>query len=635
MQAQTLNFEAEAREVLSLMIHSLYKKREIFLRELVSNASDALDKLRHESLTQPGLCGEDERLAIRIELDKEARTVTVSDNGIGMNRDEIVSNLGTIARSGTKQFLERLREANEEANREGTEGALDLIGQFGVGFYSSFLVADEVEVFTRRAGEEQGLRWASKGEGEFSIEEVELELRGTRIVLHLREPDPESEVEQDPAENFLSEHVIADVVRRYSDFVEYPIEMELGEGDERETKTLNSMRPLWSRSKDEITEEQYAEFYRRIAHDYEEPLSTIHFRAEGTLEYTALLFVPKHAPMDLFDESRGRSSLALYVRRVLITQESEDLLPPWLRFVRGLVDSPDLPLNVSRDVLQQNPQVRTIQKRLVKKLLFSFGEMLDNERERYIQFWDAFGAVLKEGIYYGDDEDNRVSKLCLFKTTYGDDLSTLDEIVARMDGAQDELVYLTGQSSEALAASPHLEAYRARGIEVLLLTDPVDEWVVQRMGTYEGKTLKAADRGALAATDVEKEALEERERECRDLLKELETALEGDVGAVRFSARLKDSPAVLVTEEGGLSPNLERILRRSNQDVPPSPRALELNPDHALIGKLKELHEGDDGKDRVAEYAELLYGQALLAEGSPLKDPVRFSSLVTKLMVGS
>jgi len=623
---ETHPFQAEAAELLSLVVHSLYKNREVFLRELVSNASDALDKRRIEALRDPTIAhtGEGE---IRIEVDAAQRTISIHDDGIGMTRDELVSNLGTIARSGTRAFLEKLRGAGDAST--------NLIGQFGVGFYASFLVADEVVVDSRRAGSEETWRWRSDGRGAYTVEEGSRSSAGTTVRLHLAAKKDEDD--EDPAE-FLEEHAIRGIVRRWSDFVEHPIRMEVErtiEGKtERRVETLNSQRPLWSRSKEEITREEYDAFYARLAHDWSPPAEVVHLKAEGTIEFTALLFVPGARPMDLFDGSAGRSRLSLYVRRVLILDDCQDLLPPWLRFVRGVVDAPDLPLNVSREFLQTNAQVRQIQKRLVKKVIESLAALLASDRERYAKVWADFGPVLKEGIHAGGDEDGRISKIALFETTHAPEPTTLGEYVARAKSDQKAIWYLAGTERRLLEDAPHLETFERRGEEVLFLTDPIDEWVVERLGTFEGRPLKRIDRADLdIETSSEKEAREKLDRDHRSTLELIETKLAGAVKSARFSTRLTESPAALVSEGGDLSPNMERILRAARQDVPEQKRVLELNPDHALVKRLLELHAADPSAARVGDLVELLHGQALLAEGSTLTDPARFSKLLARLYV--
>jgi molecular chaperone HtpG len=667
---ETHAFQAEVQELLGLVIHSLYKHREIFLRELVSNASDAIDKLRVESLTRPELSAEGAG-KIRIEVDRDARTLSVVDDGIGMSHDELVSHLGTIARSGTRAFLDKLKSAGAAAP--------ELIGQFGVGFYSSFMVADEVVVDTRRAGEDQAWRWRSGGKGEYSIEtldaaEAGLGAHGTRVRLHLREKGGDEE--EDPGD-FLDEHTIREVVKRYSDFVTYPIQMEVTKDGKAELVTLNSMKPLWSRPKDDVKREEYDEFYRHLTHDWTPPREVIHFKVEGTLEFTALLFVPAHRPMDLFEPGSNQSRLSLYVRRVLIMEEAPELLPPWLRFVRGLVDSPDLPLNVSRDVLQASPAVRAIKKRLVKRVIESLATMLEQRREEYRAFWKDFGAVLKEGIWHGDAvasgaEEGALAKLLLFESTHasepatpgkaatrsdsttGSDSATqpepatraepatqaepttLAEYRARMKPDQKAIWYLAGDSRALLEGSPHLEAFRKRGLEVLFFTDPIDEWLLQRMREFDGVPLQPIDRGDLAIeSPSEKEAREKLDRENRDVLAAIESRLTERVRTARFTTRLTESPAAMVDDEHALSAHMERLLRAANQDVPQQKRILELNPDHALVKRLIELHASDPRSERFADLVDLIHGQALLQEGSTLPDAARFARLVTKLVSGA
>ncbi|MEZ6013508.1 MAG: molecular chaperone HtpG [Planctomycetota bacterium] len=664
-QIETHPFEAEVAEVLRLVVHSLYSNKEIFLRELISNASDALDKLRHDALTTPGLLADGETLGIALEVDRDARVLRIADNGIGMDRDELTQNLGRIASSGTRRYLAALAQ-------QGKQDGPDLIGQFGVGFYSAFMVADEVVVETRKAGSERGYRWRSDGKGEYSIEEVEGLSRGTVVELHLPDPasvkppaaeDADGEADDDEASpvdstDWTQEWTLRDLVRRYSDFVEYPIQMEVerskpkldDEGKpiagervtERVTETLNSRTPLWARPKDDITPEEHTEFYRHLTHDWGEPFETLHLRAEGTLEYTALLYLPSEPPMDLFDPARRDSTLSLYVRRVLIQRESKELLPGWLRFVRGVVESNDLPLNVSRETLQDDPRLRQIRKHLTRKVLDALRGVLQSDRERYAKFFANFGAVLKEGIWFGEDDKNRISSLCLFESTEGDAPTTLAEYVARFpavegDAAAEERVIwvLPAADRKAALASPHLEALRAEGKEVLLLVDPVDEWVLQRLMTFDGVPIRRADKGEAKETDDAKQAREEQEKQCEGLFGALQSALGDDVSEVRFSARLRESAAVLVGEDRAVSAHVERLMKRAGQEVPRAKRVLELNPNHAVVKGLTRLFDVDAKSPRIADYAELLHGQALLMEGGVPRDTARFAKLVTELMVGA
>jgi molecular chaperone HtpG len=617
--SETLRFQAEASEVLGLMIHSLYRHREIFLRELVSNASDALDKRRFEALTGPELAPGESEAKVRIELDRAARTLSVHDGGIGMSREELIENLGTIARSGTKTFLEELRRA-------GASGAPELIGQFGVGFYSSFLVAARVEVVSRRAGSSASWRWSSDGRGEFTLEPAERTSAGTSVTLHLK-PDEAEEPEGEEQVDWLDEDSVRAVVKRYSDYVAWPI--ELG------GKVLNAQKPLWTRPKEEIQPEEYAEFYKLLAHDWKAPALTVHFKAEGTSEYTALLFVPSEKPFDLFERGEPRSRIALYVKRVLILPDSSDLLPPWLRFVRGLVDASDLPLNISREVLQATALVRQIRKRVTRRVVDALAQLCNDKRPEFETLFSNFGSLLKEGIYAGEDEDGKLAKLLLFDSTRGAERTTLAEYVARMAKDQKAIHYLAGNERAVLESSPHLESYRKRGLEVLLMSDPVDEWLVTRLSEFDGKPLAAIDRGAHElASESEKLAAEDLARGQRALLTSIEEQLKKDVSEARFSTRLSDSPALLVGEPGGISPQMARMLRAANQPVPEQRRALELNPDHALVKRLIEQHGKDPKAAGFGDLVELLHGQALLAEGSPLPDPARFAKLLSRMMVG-
>ncbi len=617
---ETLRFQAEASEVLGLMIHSLYRHKEIFLRELVSNASDALDKRRFEALTKPELAAPAAEARIRIELDRKARALSVHDGGVGMSREELVQNLGTIARSGTKAFLEELRQA-------GATTAPELIGQFGVGFYSSFLVAARVEVVSRRAGSSDAWRWSSDGRGEFTLEPAGREAPGTSVTLHLKPDEPE-QPEGEAATDWLDEDSVRTVVKRYSDFVAWPI--ELG------GKVLNAQKPLWTRPKEEIQPTEYAEFYKLLAHDWTAPALTVHFKAEGTSEYTALLFVPSEKPFDLFERGEPHSRIALYVKRVLILQDCADLLPPWLRFVRGLVDASDLPLNVSREVLQSTALVRQIRKRVTRRVVDALAQLCTEKRSEFETLFTHFGSVLKEGIYAGEDEEGKLAKLLLFDSTRGTGRTTLAEYVARMQPDQKSIFYLAGNEPAVLEASPHLESYKKRGLEVLLMSDPVDEWLLTRLSEFDGKPLAAIDRGAHElASESEKLAAEDLARGQRAMLAAIEEHLGKDVSEARFSTRLSDSPALLVGEQGGLSPQMLRILKAANQPVPEQKRALELNPDHPLVKRLMDAFAKDPKAAGVGDLVELLHGQALLAEGSPLADPARFAKLLSRMLVGS
>lgn len=635
-QAETLEFQAEVRQLLQIVIHSLYSEKEIFLRELVSNASDACDKLRVAALTEPELMAGSEELEVRLEVDREARTVTIRDNGIGMTREEVVQNIGTIASSGTRRFLDELQKGETKA-----EELPRLIGQFGVGFYSSFMVAERVVLETRKAGAEGGVRWTSEGDGAYELEDCERAERGTSVVLHLRALEGEGEG-ADPGQDFTAEHVLRSIVKRYSDFVEYPIRMEVerweGEGDEREKKvelaTLNSMKPLWTRPKSEVESSEYEEFYKSFTHDWEGPLDTIHFRGEGVHSYTALLFLPKQKPFDLFDPSSHKSRVALYVKRVHILSECEELMPPWLRWVRGLVDSDDLPLNISRETLQHDRQIGQIKKRLTRKVVDSLERMLAQDREAYAEFWNGFGPAIKEGIYHEDELREDVAKVALFHSTNGDAPVTLPEVVGRMAEGQESIHYLAGRDLDTLRSSPLLEAYAAKGREVVLLVDTVDEFAVERLREFDGKPLKSIEQGdSDLESEEEKAQREEREKESGPLLEGVLSELDEYVSKVRFSSRLSEAPAALVSEEGAPSRSQERMMREMGHAVPTSKRVLELNDAHPLVGRLRELH--GENESSFGDFCELLHGQALLAEGSALPDPAYFSEVLTRTLLSS
>jgi molecular chaperone HtpG len=643
--AQTHYFEAEVKEVLDLVIHSLYSHKDVFLRELISNASDALDRLRHAALTNGDLMGDAGELGIFLDPDESQGVLRICDNGIGMTRDELVQNLGTIASSGTRKFLDAMKE-------HGSDDLPELIGRFGVGFYSVFMVADKVVVETRSVEEETGWRWVSSGGGEYTLEEVADLPRGTVVALHLKEAevgtedsaDKKVDDDMDDPRRFLQPWVLRDLVRRWSDFVEYPIQLEVEkpapppeEGEEPGEPelvldTLNSQQPLWTRSKDEITSAEYEQFYEHLA-GWGKPLETLHLKTEGTLEYSALVFIPEQAPFDLSDPARAKARISLYVRRVRIQEECEELLPSWLRFVVGVVESSDLPLNVSREAIQTDGRVRQIQRHLVRKLLDTLANLLQEDRKRYEQFWEAFGVVLKEGIWGGDDDNNRISKLCLFHTSKDEGWRTLAEVKADLGDDADSIGVLVAPDRKTALASAHLEAQTAADREVVLLTDPVDEWMLQRLTTFEETPLKAIDRGdaGLDDEDTRKER-EARDEDKKDFLAALRSAIGDQVSKVRFSSRLKDSPAVLVGDEGAYSGHMERMLRRAGHELPPSQRVLEINPDHVLVRALEKLHLADAASPRVHDAGELLLGQALIREGGVPTDPARFSELLTGLM---
>ncbi|GAB3144033.1 molecular chaperone HtpG [Amycolatopsis stemonae] len=618
---ETLEFQSEARQLLQLMIHSIYSNKDTFLRELVSNASDALDKLRLESYRDKDLGADTTDLHITLETDPAERTLTVRDNGIGMSREDVVALIGTIAKSGTAEFLTKLKEAKDAAASQ------DLIGQFGVGFYSSFMVADKVTLVTRKAGTAEGVRWESTGEGTYTIQEVEDAPQGTTVTLHLKPEDAE-----DHLYDYTSPAKIREIVKKYSDFITWPIRMK-GEGEDAEPETVNSMKALWARSSSEVTEDEYHEFYKHVSHDWQNPLETIRLNAEGTFEYQALLFLPSQAPMDLFLRERKRG-VQLYVKRVFIMDDCESLVPEYLRFVKGVVDAQDLSLNVSREILQQDRQIQLIRRRLVKKVLSTVKSMMTADAEKYATFWREFGRAVKEGLL--DDFENReaILEISSFSSTYDAEKPTsLREYVERMKDGQEHIYFMTGESRSAIENSPHMEAFRAKGYEVLVLTDPIDEMWVDAVPGFEGKQFQSIAKGQVdLESDEDKKATEvAREQQKKDfegLLGWMGTALGEDVKEVRLSSRLTTSPACIVGDTHDLTPTLEKMYRAMGQELPPIKRILELNPEHALVTGLREAHAARPDDAGLAETAELLYGMALLAEGGELGDPARFIKLL-------
>lgn len=624
---ERLGFQAEVRQLLDLMIHSLYSNKEIFLRELISNASDAADKLRFEALGDPALYESDSELAIHVSFDKDARTITISDNGIGMSREEVIANIGTIAKSGTREFLQSLTgDQAKDAN---------LIGQFGVGFYSAFIAADRVTLVTRRAGlgAEHGVRWESAGDGEYTIETVSTPGRGTEVTLHLREGEDE----------LLSGWRLRDIVKKYSDHITLPIFMRKEEWDEEkktqvlaaEEEKVNEASALWARPKGEITQEQYEAFYKHVGHDYEAPLAWTHARVEGRQEYTHLLYIPARAPFDLWDREHRRG-VKLYVRRVFIMDDAEQLMPPYLRFVRGVIDSSDLPLNVSREILQQSRDVEAIRNGSVKKVLGLLEDLAENEKEKYERFWSQFGRVLKEGV--GEDFANRerIAKLLRLASTHADtDVQSvsLTDYVARMKEGQDKIYYITADSFAAARNSPHLEIFRKKGVEVLLLSDRVDEWVVSSLTQFEDKPLVSVAKGDLDLGKLEDEQEKEAVRQDAESLKPLTDRIRQTLGErvqeVRVTHRLTDSPACLVAEQHAMGMNLERLLKAAGQSAGGSKPILEVNPQHPIVLRLKG--ESDDA--RFSDWSNVLFDQALLAEGGQLEDPASFVRRVNQLML--
>ncbi|MFF0886365.1 molecular chaperone HtpG [Streptomyces sp. NPDC003456] len=626
MTTETFEFQVEARQLLQLMIHSVYSNKDVFLRELVSNASDALDKLRLEKLRDDALDADVTDLHVEIDVDKEARTLTVRDNGIGMSYDEVGRLIGTIANSGTAAFLKELREAQDGGGAEG------LIGQFGVGFYSGFMVADEVTLITRRAGEAQGTRWSSRGEATYTLEKVDDAPQGTSVTLHLKPADPENQLH-----DYTSEWMIREIVKRYSDFITWPIRMvpdkDGGDGTP-EPETLNSMKALWARSRDEVSDDEYHELYKHISHDWREPLETIRLQAEGTFEYQSLLFIPAHAPHDLFTRDYKRG-VQLYVKRVFIMDDCEALLPPYLRFVKGVVDAQDLSLNVSREILQQDRHIRMMQRRLTKKVLSTVKDLMAKDAERYATFWREFGTVLKEGLVTDPDNRDALLAVASFATTHSDDEpTTLAGYVERMKDGQDAVYYITGESRQSIENSPHLEAFRAKGIEVLLLTDPVDEVWADAVGEYEGKKLRSVTKGEIDLDgEGEAKAGEEREKQAEEyagLLGWMREQLDEDIKEVRLSARLTVSPACVVSDAHDLTPALENMYRAMGQEVPRTKRILELNPSHPLVQGLNQAYRDREDRGGLVESAELLHALAVLAEGGQPKDPAKFVRAVSE-----
>ncbi|MBB4685333.1 molecular chaperone HtpG [Amycolatopsis jiangsuensis] len=621
-QVETLEFQSEARQLLQLMIHSIYSNKDIFLRELVSNASDALDKLRLETYRDKELQADTDDLHIEIALDDEARTVTVRDNGIGMSRDDVVNLIGTIAKSGTAEFLRKLKESKEES--KGTVGQ-DLIGQFGVGFYSGFMVADKVTLVSRRAGTDEGVRWESSGEGTYTIESVADAPQGTAVTLHLKPADDE-----DHLYDYTSPWKVREIVKRYSDFITWPVRMaKTGDGEEGaagELETVNSMKALWARSKDEVSDEEYHEFYKHISHDWTDPLETVRMQAEGTFEYQALLFLPSRAPMDLFmrDAKRG---VQLYVKRVFIMDDCEALMPNYLRFVKGVVDAQDLSLNVSREILQQDRQIRAIRRRLEKKVLTTIKTMMTEDAEKYATLWGEFGRAIKEGLL--DDPENReqILEISSFASTHHAEKPTsLRDYVSRMPEDQEHIYYATGESRAAIENSPHLEAFRAKGYEVLILTDPVDEMWVDGVTGFDGKSFQSVAKGEVDLGDDK--TSEEQKADYADLLTWMSATLAETVKEVRLSSRLTTSPSCVVGDSGDLTPTLEKMYRAMGQELPQVKRILELNPEHPLVTGLRKAYGENPSDATLTETAELLHGMALLAEGGELGDPSRFLSLV-------
>lgn len=645
-EVKTQQFQAETKQLLQLMIHSIYSHKEIFLRELISNSSDAIDKLKFEAITQSEL-NTDDQYAIRIEASKE-RVLTVADNGIGMSYQEVTDNIGTIARSGTKELLEKLKEQKEN---------IELIGQFGVGFYSSFMVADSITLLTRKAGEETSTLWQSSGDGSYTIQSVQgeqgLASHGTKITLQLKEAN-----QDDGLDDFADTYVLKELIKKYSDFIAYPIllkeevQKEIKDNDGNPVKddkdnvktetvieenTVNSMKPIWTRSSSDVKKEEYAEFYRHISHDWQEPLRTIAFKAEGRLEYQSLLFIPEKAPFDFYYQSY-EGGLQLYVRRVMIMDNFKDVLPRYLRFVKGVVDSADLPLNISRELLQKNAVVNQMRKALSGKILKELSSLLEKDRDMYLKFWKEFGAAIKEGVNSDYENKEALQNLLLFESSLSDGkLITLKEYKERMKSEQKDIYFIVADSRSSAENSPHIEVFLEKGIEVLYLLDPVDEFVFRNMFEYDGKPLKAV---ALAKDDIDsgadkekkKKDLEEKSKEYSDLVSFLKDYLGEEVKEVKLSANLGSAPAGISADEFGMSPQLEKILQASGQGQEKLKRGLELNPNHTIIQKLQEKFAANKEDSIIKDYADLLYGYALMSEGAELPDTAKYNKLVASLM---
>lgn len=618
MAKKTMKFKTELEQLLHLITHSLYSHREVFLRELISNACDAIDKVRFEGLNNPELLDGESDWKISIRADQEAKTLTISDNGIGMSREQVIENLGTIAHSGTKAFLARAREMDVENNPE-------LIGQFGVGFYASFMVADDVTVISKAHGEE-AVKWESKGTGSFTLSEAEKEHRGTDIILHLKED----------AEEYLNEWTIRSTVKKFSDFLEHPVVLFTTEKDEEKgteeekEEQINTQKAIWLRAKSEIKDEEYAEFYKHISHDMKDPAETIHYNAEGAIEFKALLFIPEAKPFDLMMNNDPKAHLNLYVQRVFISNEFDNLLPGYLRFVKGVVDSSDLPLNVSREILQENPLLEKIRRNLVSRILKTLAAMKKKDYDKFVRFHEEFSTILKEGLQSDWENREKIADLLLFETTAktaGEKTCFADYIENMADG-QEEIYYLAGENRAMIENSPYLESFRADGKEVLLMIDPIDDFVIPQLMEYKGRKLKAVNKGEL---EEDKEKLKDEEKQFEGFIGFARELLDG-VKEVKLTSRLKDSAAVLVGDEYSMSPHIEEMMRRMGQDVPKHESVLELNPEHAVVKKVQALYEADSKDPKIETLTRLLYDQAVIASGAKLDDPAGFAARLNEML---
>ena len=640
MATEKKEFKTEVQQLLDLVIHSLYSNKDIFLRELVSNGSDAIDRLRFKALSDKELIKDAPEFRIKLFVDNKAKTLRIEDNGIGMTREELETDIGTIARSGTRQFMEELKKGKASDN-------LELIGQFGVGFYSAFMVADKVTLKTRPAGSDESWTWESSGGGTYEISEGGRYKRGNEITLHLNES----------SRDYIVEFKLRQIIKKYSDFVEYPIVMDITrdetpvndegkpeEGAEKQTtiteETLNSMKAIWMRPKSEVKKEEYNEFYKHVSHDYTDPLKTIHYSAEGKIEFKALLYLPSRAPFDMFQQEGTRHGIHLYVKRIFIMDNCEALLPRYLRFAKGVVESNDLPLNVSREILQEDVVIKQIEKSVTTKILSELKSMMKKSEEDYLTFYREFGKVLKEGIEVDPTNKDKIKNLLLFESsrTEPGKYVSLKEYTERMVLDQKEIYYITGTSRGAVENSPHLEVFKQKEIEVLFMVEPVDEFILAGFGEYDGKKLKSIAQGDIdLGSEEEKKLADEQKKEAsgkyKKLIKKVQDSLKDDVKEVRLSDRLTDSASCLVTDEGDMNPQMERIFAAMNQPVPETKRILELNPGHPVIEAMNDLFTADKKDPKIADYSELLYDQALLTEGIDIKDPARFAQLISDLMV--
>jgi len=629
---ETREFQTETKQLLDLMIHSIYTNREIFLRELISNASDAIDKIRVQSLTNHELLENDPNFEITLAADEQAHTLTISDNGIGMTYDEVVENIGTIAKSGTKSFLEKLKEA-------GTVGDSELIGQFGVGFYSAFMVADKVTLITRAPGETKGVRWESIGDGTYTIEECEREKRGTSLILSLH---ADFHSPEHPEENFLNQYTLQRLIKKYSDYIRYPIKMTFtvkgkeGEADTLEVRTLNSMTPLWVKPKNEITPEEYSQFYKEVFHAWDDPLEIIHTKAEGAVEYTTLLFIPSHAPFDFYQREMT-SGIRLYSKNVFVMDNYQDLLPEYLRFVRGLVDSPDFSLNISRELLQHSSQMKKIGKNLEKTIFKTLEKLITKDRPKYVTFWQEYGKAIKNGVYADFANREKLQDLLMFPSSHSaDEQTTIAEYIERMPETQTVIYYATGKDRAAVERLPQMEILKEKGLEVLYLFDRVDEFAIDALREYKEKKFQSVSRGDLKLKELdspaEKKDDETLAKESEPLIAAVKEQLKGRIADVKISNRLKSSPVCLVSGDEGISLSMEQILSEMDKPIYKASRILELNPEHELFGVLKNLFATAPDSENFKDYCELLYGQALLMEGLAPEDPAGFATKVARLM---